>query len=95
MNDDRKKPLWPWIAALLIGLPVLYVFSSGPTRVVACRRYSLNAANAWDVAIIANRWWMTVYAPLCWLSENSEQPCAKVLDSYWSVFPIPSGDNSS
>ena len=30
MSDDRKKPLWPWIVALLIGLPVLYVASFGP-----------------------------------------------------------------
>jgi hypothetical protein len=29
MNDDRKS-LWPWIAALLIGLPVMYVASFGP-----------------------------------------------------------------
>ena len=27
---DRKQPLWPWIVALLIGLPVLYVASFGP-----------------------------------------------------------------
>jgi hypothetical protein len=25
MSDDRKKTFWPWIVALLIGLPVLYV----------------------------------------------------------------------
>ena len=37
MNDDRKKPLWPWIVALLIGLPVLYVLSSGPTVTMAWR----------------------------------------------------------
>ena len=30
MSDNRKKPLWPWIVALLIGLPVLYVASFGP-----------------------------------------------------------------
>ena len=30
MSDDRKKPLWPWIVALLISLPVLYVASFGP-----------------------------------------------------------------
>ncbi len=30
MSDARKKPLWPWIVALLIGLPVLYVASFGP-----------------------------------------------------------------
>jgi len=27
---DHKRPLWPWIATLLIGLPVLYVASFGP-----------------------------------------------------------------
>ena len=30
MNDDRKTPLWPWIVALLVGLPVLYFASVGP-----------------------------------------------------------------
>lgn len=29
MNEERN-PVWPWIAALLIGLPVLYVASFGP-----------------------------------------------------------------
>jgi hypothetical protein len=28
--SEARKPLWPWIAALLIGLPVLYVVSIGP-----------------------------------------------------------------
>jgi hypothetical protein len=30
MSDDRKRPLWPSILALLVGLPVLYVASSAP-----------------------------------------------------------------
>jgi hypothetical protein len=31
MSDERKNTgVWPWIAALLIGLPVLYVASFGP-----------------------------------------------------------------
>jgi hypothetical protein len=29
MSDERKA-VWPWIVALLIGLPVLYVASFGP-----------------------------------------------------------------
>jgi hypothetical protein len=29
-ESDRKQPLWPWIVALLIGLPVLYAASFGP-----------------------------------------------------------------
>ena len=31
MSEERKpRSVWPWIAALLIGLPVLYVASFGP-----------------------------------------------------------------
>ena len=36
MSDDRK-PLWPWIVALLIGLPVVYVASFGPACWLADR----------------------------------------------------------
>jgi hypothetical protein len=27
---DERKPVWPWIVAVLIGLPVLYVGLLGP-----------------------------------------------------------------
>ena len=37
MSDDRKKPLWPWIVGLLIGLPVLYVASFGPACWISSR----------------------------------------------------------
>ncbi len=37
MSDDRKKHLWPWIVALLIGLPVLYVASFGPACWISSR----------------------------------------------------------
>ncbi|MGE5192196.1 MAG: hypothetical protein ACM3U2_06795 [Deltaproteobacteria bacterium] len=37
MSDDRKKPLWPWIAALLVGLPVLYAASFGPVCWITSR----------------------------------------------------------
>src|SRR5262245_27716278 len=31
MSEERKKiGIWPWIVALLIGLPVLYVANYGP-----------------------------------------------------------------
>ncbi len=31
MSEEHKKPgLWQWLAALLIGLPVLYAASFGP-----------------------------------------------------------------
>ncbi len=37
MNDDHKKPLWPWIVALMIGLPILYVASFGPACWISSR----------------------------------------------------------
>lgn len=30
MSEERKRTVWPWIVALLVGLPVLYVASFGP-----------------------------------------------------------------
>ena len=30
MSEERKPHVWPWIPALLIGLPVFYVGSFGP-----------------------------------------------------------------
>jgi hypothetical protein len=35
MSDERRNPVWPWIVALLIGLPVLYVASFGPVCALA------------------------------------------------------------
>src|SRR5882757_3633298 len=30
MSQERRKSVWPWIVAVLIGLPALYVASFGP-----------------------------------------------------------------
>jgi hypothetical protein len=48
MSEDRKQPLWPWIVALLIGLPVLYVASFGP----ACWIGSRDATQPWASLIV-------------------------------------------
>jgi hypothetical protein len=37
MTSDRKQPVWPWIVALLIGLPVLYAVSFGPACWISSR----------------------------------------------------------
>jgi hypothetical protein len=34
---DEQRPVWPWIVALLIGLPVLYVLSFGPACWISSR----------------------------------------------------------
>jgi hypothetical protein len=95
MSDDRKKPLWPWIVALVIGLPVMYVLSSGPARMVACRRSSSTRGTPADMSVVIDKWWITLYAPLSWASENPEQPCAKILIWYWWKFPIRKGNYST
>ena len=46
MSEERKKVVWPWIAALLIGLPVLYVASFG----LACRLVRRDVLRGDDVA---------------------------------------------
>jgi hypothetical protein len=42
MGEDRSKPVCPWIAILLIGLPMLYLASFGP----ACWLANSGNANA-------------------------------------------------
>ena len=89
MNDDMK-PVWPWIVALLIGLPVLYVLSSGPLRTVAFRdrpillseqRFTSSSTRVID----RGPWWPIVYAPLVWASN---EPWGERLQFYWHCFPI-------
>jgi hypothetical protein len=57
MNDDRKKLVWPWIVALLIALPMLYVLSFGP----ACWFAGRAPANAASKTIFE-----TTYYPILW-----------------------------
>jgi hypothetical protein len=37
MSDKRKKSVWPWIVALLVGLSALYVASFGPACWISSR----------------------------------------------------------
>ena len=37
MNEERK-PFWPWVAILLLGLPLMYVASFGPACWLAGRK---------------------------------------------------------
>jgi hypothetical protein len=86
MSDDRKKPLWPWIVAVLIGLPVLYFLSSGPTRIVAFRHHNYYSSFYGEFGVVdADEWWTTGYAPLEWASG---QPWGKPVIWYWGLFPI-------
>ncbi len=69
MSDDRR-PLWPWIVALLIGLPVLYVASFGPACWLADRYPSV-----WIVV------WK-VYYPLAEVTERGSARLSNALMEY-------------
>ena len=96
MSDDRKTPLWPWIAALLIGLPVLYVLSSGPARSLLMRKASivpgtivlpdgrLGRVGPGEITLYGQ--WINAYGPLDWASQGK---CGALLRWYWQRFPIP------
>jgi hypothetical protein len=84
MSEQRKKPLWPWIAALLIGLPVLYVLSRGPVEWLYVWGYLPN----WTVAPM-----MTFYSPISWILENGPQPLKDVIHWYLDLWrnSVPPG----
>ena len=91
MSDERNL-FWPWIAALLFGLPVLYVLSSGPSQMLACRHrfdYSIPGGGFGQPVekrvTDRGRWWPKLYAPLIWFSEKR---LGEPINRYWGLFPI-------
>jgi hypothetical protein len=72
MSDDRK-PVWPWIVALLMGLPVVYVLSIGPAWWI----YEHSKSQ------IIGRCYYSFYAPIGWCWPAQMQP---VLDWYLGLF---------
>ena len=46
MSNERKKRTWPWIVALVISLPVVYLVSFGPACWISSRaRIGANAVS--------------------------------------------------
>lgn len=62
MSKEQKKAVWPWIVALVVGLPAVYVLSSGPAIWILCKGY------------LPERAFEVVYAPMTWLEERSSEP---------------------
>jgi hypothetical protein len=85
MSDDRKRLLWPWIAALLIALPVLYVASFGP----ACwwlstdeiPKISLDPGQPYDMPRGLAPHAPQVYWPLGWMAAHAPRPISRVI--FW------------
>jgi hypothetical protein len=84
MRDDSKRPIWPWIVALLIGLPVLYVASFGP----ACWM----TAQPWHNAINNDGYdmpprWMQIYRPFGMIMNQSASPL-KTAVIWWATLGV-------
>jgi len=60
MSEERKRPVWPWIVATLIAVPVFYVASFGP----ACWLYNWKGVGESTIPV--------AYYPVILLSECSE-----------------------
>ena len=65
--SEERKPLWPWIVALLIGLPVLYVASFGPACLI------------WGQRICDSPALLTVYLPCIRAVESGPAPVQSAL----------------
>jgi hypothetical protein len=77
--------------ALLIGLQVLYVLSSGPMQILACHRTeetTLLKGGGVSIIFVDHRgtWWPKVYAPLVWASQQRR---GASIHRYWMLFPVP------
>jgi hypothetical protein len=80
MSNEQRKPVWPWIAALLVGLPVLYVASFGP----ACWWFS-RSENRYPVLSGALRplpFAPRIYFPIGWMNAHGPKFIAKPIEWY-------------
>jgi hypothetical protein len=73
MANDRQKPTWPWIVAVLIALPVLYIASFGPVCWVAAS-YRMNGDSL-----------SSVYAPVFWTLNHGPSWLRNAADRYVHV----------
>ena len=75
MNDDRKKPVWPWIVAVLVGLPVLYVASCGPIAYIVGN----NSDSIPEWANVILEWY---FLPLEWVKNHGPEWLHRAIEKY-------------
>ena len=80
MGEDRR-PLWPWIVALLIGLPVLYVASFGPVCWLSSRTGNQHSGTVATVEL--------VFQPLLRLAVEGPEPICDWVTNYAQVGAQP------
>ena len=84
MGDERKKPVWPWIAAALFVVLVAYPLSMGPflwLSDITSYRARRTSPGIWRAANAAVNFVDAAYDPLRWISTRSE-----VTDDVWNRY---------
>src|SRR5262249_16584066 len=81
MSDERKS-VWPWIKAVVVGLPVLYVASFGPACWLTAQQ------QGWSVLTPHRA--MRVYFPLGALAEKRDTVYGRSL-CWWMTVGAPKG----
>jgi hypothetical protein len=85
--SDERKPVWPWIVAGLIGLPVLYVLSSGPACWITARSGPVDVRhdpNGPPVPVA-----MRIYCPLGYLLSGYSYSRPQKLLLWWMALGVP------
>ncbi len=73
MSEERKRGVWPCVAALLIGLPPVYVLSVGPWNWFVARGWiSQQTVNAVE--------WL--YRPIDWICYYGPEPVGRAVNWY-------------
>ena len=81
---DRKTRLWPWIVALLIGLPLLYELSLGPWLWLAGHQDFPLSLRLWIIRITP-----TYAAPSNFLYNHAPESVQRVMAWYIGLWITP------
>jgi hypothetical protein len=85
MSDEGRKPGWPWIAAVLIGLPMLYVASFGPACWIVARPGRIGE----ESRIINSVYWPIGWLADCPVSEYPKWPLTSRVIYWYAGLFIP------
>jgi len=77
MSEQRKNPVWPWIAVMLLMLPVLYLVSLGPWVWLLTHHVLPKSLELWLV-----RATNSYAAPSNFVHDHAPQPVQKIMEGY-------------
>ena len=85
MSDERNKALGQWTAALLIGMPVLYVASFGPACWYWSRHHEERPGHMRSSELFER-----AYLPIWWCASREPRLLAPII-SWYATLGMPEG----